>query len=119
MNVTNTEILIFGAGIAGPTLAYWLARYGFTPIVVERTPALRAGLGGHAVDLLGRAVDVAEKMGILPQVLAARTRTDVIAFERPGKSPIIVDAGHMAAMLSMRHVEIMRGELTSILYEAT
>ena len=119
MKLTNTAILISGASIAGPTLAYWLARYGFTPIVVERTPALRAGLGGHAVDLLGRAVDVAERMGILPQVLAARTQTDVISFERPGKSPIVVDAGQMAAMLSMRHVEIMRGELTSILHEAT
>lgn len=42
MTLTNKQILISGAGIAGPTLAYWLARYGFTPIVIERTPALRA-----------------------------------------------------------------------------
>jgi 2-polyprenyl-6-methoxyphenol hydroxylase-like FAD-dependent oxidoreductase len=119
MKLTNNEILISGASIAGPTLAYWLARHGFTPIVVERTPALRAGLGGHAVDLLGPAVDVAERMGILPKVLAARTGTDVITLERPGRSPVVVDVSRAVAGISSRHVEIMRGELTSILYEAT
>jgi 2-polyprenyl-6-methoxyphenol hydroxylase-like FAD-dependent oxidoreductase len=119
MKLTNNEILISGASIAGPTLAYWLARYGFTPIVVERTPALRAGLGGHAVDLLGPAVDVAERMGILPKVLAARTGTDVIALERPGRSPVVVDVSRAVAGISSRHVEILRGELTSILHEAT
>jgi 2-polyprenyl-6-methoxyphenol hydroxylase-like FAD-dependent oxidoreductase len=69
---TNTEVLVAGASVAGPTLAYWLRRHGFTPTVVERAPALRAGLGGHAVDLFGRAVEVAERTGILPRVLAAR-----------------------------------------------
>ena len=34
---------------------------------------MRAGLGGHAVDLFGPAVTVAEWMGVLPQVQAART----------------------------------------------
>lgn len=119
MKPTNRDVLISGASIAGPTLAYWLSRYGFTPIVVERTPALRAGLGGHAVDLLGPAVDVAEWMGILPRVMAARTGTDVISIERPGRSPVVVDVGRAVAGIASRHIEIMRGELTSILYEAT
>ena len=50
MKLRNSEVLVTGASVAGPTLAYWLRRHGFTPTVVERTPALRAGLGGHAVD---------------------------------------------------------------------
>jgi 2-polyprenyl-6-methoxyphenol hydroxylase-like FAD-dependent oxidoreductase len=37
------RILICGAGIAGPTLAYWLHRYGFEPTLVESAPALRTG----------------------------------------------------------------------------
>ncbi len=119
MKPTNTDVLISGASIAGPTLAYWLSRRGFTPTVVERTPALRAGLGGHAVDLLGPAVDVAEWMGILPKVQAARTQTDLITLERPGKSSVSVDVSRLVAGISSRHVEIMRGELASILYEAT
>jgi 2-polyprenyl-6-methoxyphenol hydroxylase-like FAD-dependent oxidoreductase len=43
MSVANTNVLISGAGIAGPTLAYWLRRYGFTPTVVERAPKPREG----------------------------------------------------------------------------
>ena len=70
------EILVCGASVAGPALAYWLHRYGFHPTVVERTPSLRRGWGGHAVDLFGPAVGVAERMAILPQVLQARTRTE-------------------------------------------
>jgi 2-polyprenyl-6-methoxyphenol hydroxylase-like FAD-dependent oxidoreductase len=119
MTPSNRDVLISGASIAGPTLAWWLCRHGFTPTVVEQTPTLRAGLGGHAVDLFGPAVDVAEWMGILPKVLAARTQTERVTLERPGRSPVEVDLGQLTAGISERHVEIMRGELTSILHEAT
>ena len=119
MTLTSREVLISGASIAGPTLAWWLCRSGFTPTVVEQTPELRAGVGGHAVDLFGPAVDVAEWMGILPQVLAARTQTDQVTLEHPGRSPAEVDLGRLVAGISDRHVEIMRGELTSILHQAT
>jgi 2-polyprenyl-6-methoxyphenol hydroxylase-like FAD-dependent oxidoreductase len=119
MKLTNTEVLISGASVAGPTLAWWLCRQGLSVTVVEQTPALRAGLGGHAVDLFGPAVEVAEWMGILPKVLAARTRTDQVTIEHPGKPPVQVDLSRLVAGISERHVEIMRGELTSILYQAT
>jgi 2-polyprenyl-6-methoxyphenol hydroxylase-like FAD-dependent oxidoreductase len=119
MKLTSREVLISGASVAGPTLAWWLGRQGVSVTVVEQTPALRAGLGGHAVDLFGPAVQVAEWMGILPQVLAARTQTDQVAIEHPGKPPVQVDLGRLVAGISERHVEIMRGELASILYQAT
>jgi 2-polyprenyl-6-methoxyphenol hydroxylase-like FAD-dependent oxidoreductase len=119
MKLTNTEVLVSGASVAGPTLAWWLCRQGLSVTVVEQTPALRAGLGGHAVDLFGPAVEVAEWMGILPKVLAARTRTDQVTIEHPGKPPVQVDLSRLVAGISERHVEIMRGELTSILYQAT
>lgn len=35
----NERILISGAGIAGLTLAYWLARHGLRPTIVERAPS--------------------------------------------------------------------------------
>ena len=113
------SVLICGASVAGPTLAYWLHRYGFRPTVVERTSALRRGWGGHAVDLFGPAVEVAERMGILPQILDARTRTERICFLRPGRSPVDVDFARLVAGVSDRHVEIMRGELAAILHDAT
>ena len=34
----NRDVLISGAGVAGLALAYWLRRFGFTPVVVERAP---------------------------------------------------------------------------------
>jgi 2-polyprenyl-6-methoxyphenol hydroxylase-like FAD-dependent oxidoreductase len=63
------RILISGASIAGPLLAYWLARYGFDVTIVERAPALRK-TGGHAVDLFRPSMAISEKMGVLPRIEA-------------------------------------------------
>ncbi|WP_427135094.1 FAD-dependent monooxygenase [Pseudarthrobacter sp. S9] len=113
------SVLISGASIAGPVAAYWLERYGCDVTVVEQAPSLRASLGGHAVDLFGPAVDIAEWMGLLPEILDARTRTDVLTFERPNRSPIDVDYATITKGISERAVEIMRGELAAMLYRVT
>src|SRR5262245_28404315 len=57
-------VLISGAGIAGATLAYWLAHYGFIPTLIERAPALRTG--SYVVDFWGAGFDVAERMDLVP-----------------------------------------------------
>jgi glycine/D-amino acid oxidase-like deaminating enzyme len=54
------RILISGASVAGPVLAYWLTRHGFSATVVEHAPALRK-TGGHAVGLFQPAMNVTEK----------------------------------------------------------
>ncbi|MGW7686056.1 FAD-dependent monooxygenase [Kribbella sp. NPDC054772] len=113
------KVLISGASVAGPVLAYWLHRYGFEPTLVERTPALRHGLGGHAVDLFSSAADVTRRMGCWDAIAAARTGLDAMTIERFGRPPVEVDLSRMYAGLSSRHVEILRGELTRILYDAT
>ena len=69
------RILISGASISGPVLAYWLTRYGFDVTIVERAPALRK-TGGHAVDLFRPAMEISEKMGVLPKIEALATGTD-------------------------------------------
>lgn len=115
----NRDILISGASIAGPVLAYWLREYGFRPVVVERAPALRAGLGGHAVDLFGPAVDIAAWMGILPQIQAAKTETRTLALERPGRPVVHLDAERLAQVLADKSVEVLRGYLARILHEST
>lgn len=74
----NRKILIVGSGIAGPTLAYWLNRYGFEPTVVERAPELRRG--GYVVDFWGVGYDVAERMGLLPALKALRVPVDAVKF---------------------------------------
>lgn len=65
-------VLVSGAGIAGPALAFWLHHHGFESTVVERAPAIRPG--GQAVDVRGAALDVIGRMGLLPQLRAMRTR---------------------------------------------
>jgi 2-polyprenyl-6-methoxyphenol hydroxylase-like FAD-dependent oxidoreductase len=114
---TKKDVLIVGAGVAGPTLAYWLARFGFRPTVVERTAALRTG--SHPVDLWGSAVDVVEQIGILPAIEAARTQNDRGETISPGHQPVAFDLSQLAVSLAGRHVEVMRGELVSRLYERT
>ena len=57
------------AGIAGPTVAYWLKRFGFAPTLLERAPALRSG--GYVIDFWGLGYDIAEKMGLLPPLFNA------------------------------------------------
>jgi 2-polyprenyl-6-methoxyphenol hydroxylase-like FAD-dependent oxidoreductase len=114
----NTDILVSGAGVAGPVLAYWLERYGYNSTVVERAPSVRKA-GGHAVDLWGSAVDIVERMGILPEVEAARTHNDVSSQIRPGKPSIDLNVGELAVEFSDRSVEIPRDELTRLLYQRT
>src|SRR3954454_17363291 len=62
MAANGRSVLISGASVAGPVLAYWLARFGFQPTVVERTAELRFGSGGHAVDLFGPALQIIQWM---------------------------------------------------------
>lgn len=113
-----TRVLIAGAGVAGPTAAYWLARQGFAVTVVERMPLPRVRTGGHAVDLFGPAMDVVEWTGALPAVLAARTRTEVVSFRRDGGRAVDVDLRRLVAGIADRHAEVMRGELATALYAA-
>lgn len=113
------KVLISGASVAGPVLAYWLTQYGFEVTVVERTPELRHGLGGHAVDLFSSGVEVARRMGLADAIQEARTRTDVLTLIRDGKKPIDVGMDALTHGISDNHVEILRGELTRLLYDAT
>jgi 2-polyprenyl-6-methoxyphenol hydroxylase-like FAD-dependent oxidoreductase len=82
-------------------------------------PLARVGTSGHAVDLFGPAMDVAEWTGVLPAVMDARTRTKIVSFQRDGGRGVDVEMRRLVAGISGRHVEVMRGALAAILYEAT
>ncbi|WP_420111296.1 FAD-dependent monooxygenase [Pseudactinotalea sp.] len=113
------RVLISGASVAGPMLAHWLRRAGLDVTVVERTAGARTALSGHAVDLFGPAVDIAEWAGVLPAIEAARTHSEDLWWERPGRATVEVDVARLAAGMADRHVEVMRGELVRILHEHT
>ncbi len=64
--MAGPSVLISGIGIAGPTLAYWLKRAGAEVTLVERAPSLRSG--GYVVDFWGLGYDIAERMGLAPDI---------------------------------------------------
>ena len=114
----NQTVLISGAGIAGPTLAYWLARHGFRPTVVERATALRSS--GSPVDVRGPAVDVAEQMGVMPRIRDAATDVTGMRFvNAAGRRVGRVNLRALQQAAGSREVELPRGDLASILSQAS
>src|ERR1700753_561253 len=112
------RILISGASIAGPVLAYWLVRGGFDVSVVERAPALRK-TGGHAVDLFRPSMAISAKMGVLARIESLCRGTDRMTLSREGRSrPARVDLSKIVGAASDRHVEIMRDDLSEVYYDA-
>ncbi|MBB5854211.1 FAD-dependent monooxygenase [Amycolatopsis umgeniensis] len=109
----TTTVLISGAGIAGPALAFWLRERGFVPTVVERAPALREG--GSAVDFRGEQMALLKRMGILEDVRAKETAMGAqVIVDSRGKK-----VAEMPSVFFSGEVEIERGDLTRILYEHT
>ncbi|MEU8437632.1 FAD-dependent monooxygenase [Streptomyces sp. NPDC029216] len=110
----KTTVLISGASVAGPALAYWLHRHGFAPTIVERAPALREG--GYAVDFRGEAhLTVLRRMGILDALEAARTGTGSMSYVNGAGKPL----AKLPADLFAGDLEVLRGDLARILYDAT
>lgn len=71
------KVVINGAGIAGTALAYWLNTLGHEVVLVERAPTLRTG--GYLLNLWGIGYQAAEKMGVLPGLLALQYETEELA----------------------------------------
>ena len=110
------EVLIVGAGLAGPTLAYWLLKAGHETTLVERAPALRAG--GYLVDFWGAGFDVAERMGIVPEL---RRRgyvfTEARAVDRRGRRVASLNPSSIMGPTE-RYVSIARSDLAGVIYQA-
>ncbi|BCY07813.1 FAD-dependent monooxygenase [Actinoplanes sp. L3-i22] len=111
--MTQRTALISGAGIAGVTLAYWLARDGWQTTIVERAGDLRSS--GNPVDVRGPALPVAERMGVLGDLRAVATHARAVR--------ILDAAGRSVARIPMPardgEVEVLRGDLARVLWSAT
>lgn len=114
--MTDQTVLISGAGIAGSTLAYWLAEHGFRPTVVERAP-LRAG--GSPVDVKGEAVTVAEQMGVMARLRDADTGMTGLTFvNAAGRRVGRISRRALQRNAASREAEVPRGDLVTVLHEA-
>ncbi|NVN51734.1 FAD-dependent monooxygenase [Mycolicibacterium hippocampi] len=111
--------VISGAGIAGPAVAHQLAARGWRTTVIERFPERRDE--GQNIDVRGAAREVARRMGIEDDLLAANTGEVGMRFLRADGSPAasfpVSAPGEIDGPTA--EVEILRGELSRILIEHT
>jgi len=110
------SVLISGAGIAGPMLAYWLKAAGFEPTIVERAPVLRPG--GYVIDFWGLGYDLAERMGLLDEVNRIGYHVREMRIVNDTGRPV---AGFGTAVFSEltggRYVTLQRSDLSRLLFE--
>ncbi|MFF1697701.1 FAD-dependent monooxygenase [Streptomyces sp. NPDC058257] len=111
------KVLISGASIAGPALAFWLNRYGFAVTVVEKAGALRGG--GYPVDVRGTALEVVRRMGILPRLRDAHIDLRRLTFlDGDGREVASVNPHALTGGVAGEDLEIRRGDLTDALHTA-
>ncbi|KAB8772353.1 hypothetical protein FH972_026643 [Carpinus fangiana] len=111
------RVLISGAGIAGPTLAWFLAKTGARVTVVEKSRTLLAQ--GQNIDVNHSALKVAQMMGLMDQIKRFNTTERGTQFIDPkGRpfAPFPVKEGHLSPTSEF---EILRGDLATVLFEAT
>jgi 2-polyprenyl-6-methoxyphenol hydroxylase-like FAD-dependent oxidoreductase len=110
------KVLIVGAGIAGPTTAYWLQKAGHEITLVERAPELRRG--GYLIDFWGAGFDVAEKMGIVPELRRrGYVPTEARAINRNGRKVASFKPEAIVESVE-RYLSIPRSALSAVIYEA-
>ncbi|MGW4895389.1 FAD-dependent monooxygenase [Kitasatospora sp. NPDC004240] len=116
--MSNNGILICGAGIAGPALAYWLRKGGFRATIVERAPGPRPG--GQTVDLRGAGRTVIERMGLMDRARAQSVDQRGLALvDASGRTTARLPADSFGGEGIVSEIEILRGDLARLLYEAT
>jgi 2-polyprenyl-6-methoxyphenol hydroxylase-like FAD-dependent oxidoreductase len=116
--MTKPTVLISGAGIAGPSLAYWLTRAGYHVVLVEIADGIRPG--GQTVDLRGAGRAVVERMGLLDQMRARSLEQRGAAWVKADgrrRAEMPVEAFHGNGLVSQ--LEILRGDLADVLYQAS
>jgi 2-polyprenyl-6-methoxyphenol hydroxylase-like FAD-dependent oxidoreductase len=117
MRFRRKKVLVSGAGVAGPTLAWWLHRFGFEPSIVEVAPKFRTG--GYMIDFWGKGFDLVEQMGLLPKVIQRGYRVKEVRF--------VHSDGGRAGGFSLtpfdratngRFISLSRSELAGIIWQA-
>lgn len=113
--MAQNRVLISGAGIAGATAAYWLARTGWQVTVVERDAAIRSS--GNPVDVRGDAASVVRQMQLWPRLQAAATGVSrLVVLDAAGRRRAVVGTRQTADPAA--EVEVARSVLASTLLDA-
>jgi 2-polyprenyl-6-methoxyphenol hydroxylase-like FAD-dependent oxidoreductase len=112
----GSKVLISGAGIAGPTLAFWLNAAGFATTIVEQAPALRTG--GYVIDFWGLGYDIAERMGLAAAIdrVGYRMR-ELRIVDAHGRRTAGFGTAVFRELTGGRYVTLARSDLSRLLFE--
>lgn len=109
------RIAISGAGVAGPALAHWLLRAGHQPTLIEQASSFR--VGGYMIDFWGCGYTVAERMGVLQQVLEAGYAIESVRFvDRRGRAAGGFSTRILRTMMAGEFTSLPRGDLAAAVY---
>ncbi|MBS1748006.1 MAG: FAD-dependent monooxygenase [Bacteroidetes bacterium] len=111
----NRNILISGAGIAGTTLAFWLKKFGFNPTLLEISPKIREG--GYAIDFMGAGYNVAERMGIVPDLKKVDIDFSTLRFvDKNNNEKGSMNYQKIKNFLKGRAFTLLRSDLAKVIY---
>ena len=111
------RIAISGCGVAGPTLAFWLKRYGFEPVLFEKAASPRKG--GYVIDFWGPGFDVAHAMGLIPRLQAdAYHMKQLRTVTASGRTTTAVPLEKFTDLTEGRYFSIARSALAQRVLEA-
>ncbi|HEX4001102.1 MAG TPA: FAD-binding domain [Candidatus Acidoferrales bacterium] len=110
------RVLISGAGIAGPTLAYWLARFGFEITLVEKAAALRTG--GYVIDFWGAGFEIADRMGLGPEIMRKGYQVrGAQVVNAKGRRVAGFSTDSFARATQGRYTTLARSDLSALIFE--
>lgn len=108
-------VLIAGAGIAGLSTAYVLARAGHQVTIVERAESLRDE--GYMMDFYGAGYDAAERLGLLPELAQIHYPIARLSFlDKHGRQQVSAPYPTLRQLFRGRHFNFMRGDFEHLLY---
>jgi len=111
-----SKVLISGAGIAGPTLAFWLKAGGFEPTLIERAPALRTS--GYVIDFWGLGYDIAERMGLIGEINRVGCHVQEMRIVDDGGQRLAGFGTRVFSELTGgRYVTLQRSDLSRLLFQ--
>lgn len=118
----SLNILIVGAGVAGPALASLLQRSTVTSkhhvTVVERSPSLR--LSGQQIDVKAQGIPILQRMNLLTTIRAhcvAETGLEIVDKDDKMLAQFGVNPADKSGFALTSEYEIMRGNMVKVLYE--
>jgi 2-polyprenyl-6-methoxyphenol hydroxylase-like FAD-dependent oxidoreductase len=114
--VDPVRIAISGAGVAGPTFAYWMRRAAHDVTLIESAPSFRTG--GYVIDFWGLGYRIAEKMGIESAIRAKGYEVESLrAVGADGRTRARLEVGSIRRATEGKYISLARGDLAATIYQ--